>query len=77
MLVILCIFVWSISQLHREQYDACACGVPPYTCSQNARRVIIPCIPGLGGSFRISNPDGNLGAVDSYSEGSTYYLAGK
>ncbi len=67
-----------VSQIHQEQYDACACEVPPITCSENnARRVIVPCIPDLGGSFRISNPDGNQGVVDSYDPGVTYYIAGK
>ena len=31
----------------------------------------------LGGSFRISIPDDNLGVVDSYDPGVTYYIAGK
>ncbi len=52
--------------------------MPQITCSRNnARPVIIPCIPDLGGSFRISTPDGILGAVDSYDPGVTYYIAGK
>ncbi len=51
--------------------------MPPITCSENSRRVIVPCIPDSFGSFRISTPDGNLGAVDSYDPGVTYYIAGK
>ncbi len=52
--------------------------MPQISCSENnARPVVVPCIPNFVGSFRISTPDGNLEAVDSYDPGVTYYIAGK